>query len=109
MAADGSVYGIVAPHGMAGSGVWLLELRGVPYRLDVPLGTVIVTSGLGGVLPRGIPIGTVVEMAGETDWERTYLVRPAVAPGAVSHVMVLLEAHPPDLQNAFTPDSTSRP
>ncbi len=109
MAADGSVYGIVAPHGMAGLGVWLLELRGVPYRQDVPLGTVIVTSGLGGVLPRGIPIGTVVEMAGETGWERTYLVRPAVAPGAVSHVMVLLEAHPPDLRNAFTPDSTSRP
>ena len=32
MAADGSVYGIVAPHGTEGPGVWLLELQGVPYR-----------------------------------------------------------------------------
>src|SRR5467141_3365618 len=55
MAADGSVFGIVAPHGTEGPGVWLLELRGVPYLQAVPVGTVILTSGLGGVFPRGIP------------------------------------------------------
>lgn len=109
MAADGSVYGIVAPHGTTGPGAWLLELRGVPYRQDVPAGTVILTSGLGGVLPRGIPLGTIIGVASETGWERTYLVRPAVAPGAVSHVMVLLEVRSADLRNAFTPDSVKRP
>src|SRR5205807_2021070 len=31
MAADGSVYGIVAPHGSEGPRVWLLELEGVAY------------------------------------------------------------------------------
>src|SRR5438034_4212849 len=41
IAADGSVVGIVAPHGAAGPGVWLLELRGVPYRQQVADGTVI--------------------------------------------------------------------
>ena len=50
MAADGSVYGIVAPHGTAGPRSWLLELRGVPYRQLVSNGTLILTSGLGGVL-----------------------------------------------------------
>lgn len=90
MAADGSVYGIVAPHGTEGPGSWLLELRGVPYRQLVPDGTPILTSGLGGVFPRGIPIGTVVGLAREAEgWERTYLLRPAVHPAAVSHVMVL--------------------
>ncbi len=90
MAADGSVYGIVAPHGSEGPSTWLLELRGVPYREVVPVGTVILTSGLGGVFPRGIPIGTVVRsaIAGES-WERAYLLRPAVHPAAVSHVIVL--------------------
>src|SRR5438128_4291832 len=78
MAADGSVYGIVAPHGTEGPKVWLLELQGVAYRQLVPTGTMILTSGLGGVLPRGVPIGTVVGVAGEAEgWERAYLIRPA--------------------------------
>src|SRR6267142_227620 len=90
MAADGSVYGIVAPHGSDGPHIWLLELQGVAYRQLVPTGTMILTSGLGGVLPRGIPIGTVVSVAGQAEgWERTYLIRPAVHPCAVTHVMIL--------------------
>jgi len=103
MAADGSVYGIVAPHGTEGPRIWLLELQGVAYRQLVPTGTMILTSGLGGVLPRGIPIGTVVGVAGEAEgWERTYLIRPAVHPGAVTHVMIL--TGPPvrgDLRSLF--------
>jgi rod shape-determining protein MreC len=109
MASDGSVYGILSPHGTSGPGGWLLELDGVPYRQRVPFGTVILTSGLGGVLPRGIPVGTVIGVAGETEWERTYLVRPAVPPGAVTHVMVLIEAETGDLRSAFLPDSGPRP
>jgi rod shape-determining protein MreC len=90
MAEDGSVFGIVAPQGTSGPGAWLLELRGVPYRQRIDTGTVIVTSGLGGVYPRGIPLGTVVGIVGEeAGWERTYLVRPAVHPGAVTHLMIL--------------------
>ncbi len=109
MAADGSVYGIVGPHASSRPDVWLLELRGVPYRQEVPTGTVILTSGLGGVLPRGIRVGTVIAVAAENGWERSYLIQPAVAPGAVSHVMVLLEGHPADLRSVFAPDSGSRP
>jgi len=90
MAADGSVYGIVAPHGTEGPRVWLLELEGVAYRQLVSNGTLILTSGLGGVMPRGIPIGVVTGVAGEAEgWERTYVLRPAVHPAAVTHVMIL--------------------
>lgn len=84
----------------------MLEMSGVPYRTHVPYGTRILTSGLGGVLPRGIPIGTVVGTAGETEWYRTYLVRPAVPPGSVTHVMVLTSPPTGDLRAVFTPDST---
>jgi len=103
MAADGSVYGIISPHGTEGARSWLLELRGVPYRETVPNGTQILTSGLGGVFPRGIPIGTVIGLAGEAEgWERTYLVRPAVHPAAASHVVILTGGHGSgDVRSAF--------
>ncbi|HTY06945.1 MAG TPA: rod shape-determining protein MreC [Gemmatimonadales bacterium] len=93
MAVDGSVYGIVAPRGSEGPGIWLLELQGVPYRNQVPDSTLIVSSGLGGVIPRGIPLGTVIGPGAEVEhWERTYLVRPAVHPASVTHVMILTGA-----------------
>ena len=105
IAQDGSVVGIAAPHGAEGPNVWLLELQGVLYRQQVLPGTVIVTSGLGGVFPRGVPIGVVVGPAGEEKgWGRTYLVRPAVHPAELSHVMILTSPRPAgaDLRNAFT-------
>ena len=56
-------------------------------------GTLIVSSGLGGTFPRGIPVGTVVaELKTSELWARTYLLRPAVSPADVSDVMVLLPA-----------------
>src|SRR4051812_4221068 len=105
IASDGSVVGIAAPHGAEGPRVWLLELQGVLYRRQVPAGTVIVTSGLGGVFPRGIPIGVVIGPAGEEKgWGRTYLLRPAIHPAELSHVMILTSPRPAgsDLRNAFT-------
>ena len=82
----------------------LLELRGVPYGELVALGTRVYTSGLGGatgVYPRGLPIGDIIAIAEEREgWSRTYLVRPAVHPAAVSHVIVLT-GWSSDLRAAF--------
>jgi rod shape-determining protein MreC len=105
MAADGSVYGIVASAGGSGpGGTWLLELRGVPYRQRVAQGTVIVTAGLGGVIPRGIPLGVVMDTAAvESGWERTYLVRPLAQPAGVGHVVVLVIPAEADASPAFAP------
>ena len=91
MAADGSVFGIVAAHSGADAERFLLEMRGVPMRSSIPRGTLIVTSGLGGTFPRGIPIGVVItEMKTPELWARTYLLRPAVSPADLASVMVLL-------------------
>ena len=98
MSADRSAYGIVYPH-LSESGRdeeipperYLLEMRGVAFRSALKPGTPIVTSGLGGVYPAGIPIGTVLgELRTSEGWARTYLVRPAVRPPDVSNVIILL-------------------
>jgi rod shape-determining protein MreC len=91
MTPDGSVFGLIAPAAPDGPGMALLQLTGVPYRDVVPPGTRLFTSGFGGVYPRGIPIGDVVGVAQEqAGVSRTYLVRPAVHPAAVAHVIVLV-------------------
>ena len=91
MSADGAAFGIAAAHlGATGPERYLLELRGVPFRSELKPGAIIVTSGLGGVYPRGIPIGTVVsETRTAEGWARTYLLRPAILPSDVGAVMIL--------------------
>ena len=102
MSADGSAFGIVQPH-IPGSGTlnpnqnsylqserWLLELRGVPFRSTLKPGAVVYSSGLGGIYPRGIPVGVVIgEIKTAEAWARTYLLRPSVNPSEISSVMVL--------------------
>ncbi len=103
---DGTVSGIVAPLSQASSRAPLLELRGVPYRDSVAPGSLVLTSGLGGVYPRGIPIGTIAGVARESPgWERVYVVRPMVNPGSVSHVLILTGALRRPVSGAFTPDA----
>lgn len=90
MAADGTAFGIVRPHLGEEPERSLLEMRGVAFRDALKPGTRIATSGLGGVFPRGIPIGVVLgEVKTSEAWSRTYLVRPAVYPPDVSNVMIL--------------------
>ena len=101
MSSDGSAFGIVQPH-LAKTGTtaqqssylaserWLLELRGVPFRSTLKPGAVVYSSGLGGIYPRGIPVGVVLgEVKTAEAWARTYLLRPAVNPAEISAVMVL--------------------
>ncbi len=94
MTADGRVFGIVRP--LSGAPP-RMQLDGAPYQLELPSGTPLVTSGLGGVFPRGIPIGKVAEtIAAKEGWSRSYLVEPAVYPEGVQEVLVLV-SRPADL------------
>ncbi len=89
MSADGSAYGIVEARRGAFRENDMLSLTGALFYSEIPAGTRIVTSGRGGIYPRGIPIGTVagIEEA-DTGWRKSYLLQPAVRPEAVSHVLV---------------------
>jgi rod shape-determining protein MreC len=98
----GNAAGVVAPSAAGEGG---LEFRGVPYRDSVPVGTLVLSSGLGGVYPKGIPVGTVTGVVREqAGWERVYRLQPAANPGSAAHVLVLL-APEGDLARAFPSDS----
>ena len=87
---DGGVLGVVAAAELPVNEEPMLELRGVPYRDTVAAGTLVLTTGLGGIYPRGVPVGRVLGVAREQPgWERIYSVRPAANIGVVSHVLIL--------------------
>jgi rod shape-determining protein MreC len=101
MSADGSAFGIVQPHVTSSSTTqeqaylrserYLLEMRGVPFRATLKPGAVVYSSGLGGIYPKGIPVGIVLGELRQTSepWARTYLLRPAVNPADLASVMIL--------------------
>ena len=90
MAADGSAFGIVTAHHAEGAAKYFLELHSVPLRSPLKAGTLIVSSGLGGVYPRGIPVGVVVSELKTTEgFAKSYLVRPSVSLPDISSVFIL--------------------
>jgi rod shape-determining protein MreC len=102
----GNAFGVVAPSIEGRNNEGALEFRGVPYRDSVALGTLVLSSGLGGVFPKGIPVGTVIgTVREEAGWERVYRLRPAANPGSAAHVLVLIGSRVGDLATAFPSDS----
>jgi rod shape-determining protein MreC len=105
MLADGSAFGIVENVRGEFREQDRLVLNGTAYNEVAPVGTLVVTSGLGGVLPRGIPIGRIESTATEHGtWLRSYWLRPAVAPGSVTHVLVEAEGGARDLWAVWAED-----
>lgn len=89
MTVDGRAYGIVESRRGRFREEDLLALTGAPFHTDLQPGTPIVTSGRGTVYPRGIPLGTILGIEeADTGWRKSYLIRPAVRPEAVIHVLV---------------------
>jgi rod shape-determining protein MreC len=81
----------------------------VPYRDSVPAGSLVLSSGLGGVYPKGIPVGTVTGVVREqAGWERVYRLKPTANPGGVAHVLVLISPPGTSLERAFPSDSALR-
>jgi len=103
---QGEVFGVIAPAMQVTGSDQLLQLRGVAIRDSVPSGTLVLTSGLGGVYPAGIPVGTVVGPAPEeTGWERVFVVQPAASPAAATQVLILRQAGASRVGGAFRADS----
>lgn len=86
---SGFASGIVRPNLEAEQPGMILE--GAPYQQDIPAGTLLYTSGLGGIYPAGLVVGTVRSVSGvESGWEKSYRVEPAIRPGEVDAGLVWL-------------------
>ena len=99
MTEDGSIYGLVQASPGRFREADRLLLDGVPFQEELQPGVTLVTSGLGGVYPRGIPIGVVIEESeAQEGWRRSYWLRPFVSPGEATHVQVLVSRGTPDTE-----------
>lgn len=101
-----------------GIGGGLMELRFTSANADVRVGDSLVTSGLDGVYPAGLPVATVhaVERRAESGFARVTLM-PSAAPDGVRFVLVLEPVRaqlpdrpaPPPAANTREPRGSARP
>lgn len=112
MTADGETYGLVEARRGRYREEDQLALTGAPFHMDIQPGRMVVTSGRGGIYPRGIPLGTVIGIEeADTGWRKSYLLRPAARPEGATHVLVGMTDASVDhsrLFNTNVPDSTRR-
>jgi rod shape-determining protein MreC len=89
MLADGGMFGLVENVRGEFREEDRLMLNGTAYHERAPEGSLVVTSGLSGLMPRGIPVGRIEATAEVQDsWRKSYWLRPLVDPAAVTHVLV---------------------
>ena len=73
------------PSILTGENLILPSLKFLPNNVKLKNGSVVQTSGHGGLLPSGLPIGTVVKSASEK-----YYVNPSIDLNLVDYVQILL-------------------
>jgi rod shape-determining protein MreC len=72
-----------------------VELQDITQGLDIPTGTTIETSGLGGTLPQGILIGSIESIkSAKSDLTQTFRVQLPIDPLSVQSLFILLTDQP---------------
>lgn len=75
-----------------GAGGWRCSLEFTPHEEDVKVDDTIVTSGIGGIFPKGLPVGEVTMVKkGEYGIFQTIEVRPRVNISRLEEVLVILQ------------------
>ena len=81
--------GVVRGTSGGGPAEQLLELDYVPLQADVRVGDRVVSAGIDGIYPRGIPIGTVAKVERGGQLFHRILIEPAVDFAALDQVFLL--------------------
>lgn len=88
----------------------VLELEQIPLLADVRVGDEVVTAGIDGVFPRGIPLGTVAAVAPGQGLFQRIQVTPAIDIGSLDQVFVLpREALPEEIREELSTEEADAP
>ena len=82
-----------------GAGDGMLELRFVAMNADVRVGDVIVTSGLDGIYPAGLPVGQILKINRKTGLTFAQIICAPIQTQSHRQVMVLHYQKPVTLEN----------
>ncbi|MGI8383192.1 rod shape-determining protein MreC [Robertmurraya sp. P23] len=79
----------------------LLKLKRIPYDAKIEKDQIVTTSGLGGVFPKDLPVGKVVEVVpDEFGLNQTAYIEPGADFYDIRHVMVVtVKTNTPDLSD----------
>ena len=81
---------------LMGRGGGMCELVYLDIQADIQEGDLVVTAGLGGHLPKGLPLGTVMRVTrDEPSWATRALVRPAARFSRLEDVLCLPRSSQP--------------
>jgi len=72
-----------------GDGANGLQMYDVPSLADVQVGDEVLTAGIDGIYPKGIPVGTVIKADRGPELFKLIRVRPAVDFGSVEEVIII--------------------
>jgi rod shape-determining protein MreC len=88
---------------MRGDGAGGAQLYDIPSLSDIQPGDTVLTAGIDGIYPKGIPVGTIVKAEKGQDLFKQIAVRPAVDFGAVEEVIVIHTRKIPDQVVRYAP------
>ena len=88
---------------LRGDGAGGSQLYDIPSLADVRPGDRIVTAGIDGIYPKGIPVGVVVKAEKGQDLFKTITVKPLVDFGSIEEVIVLHTRKIPGEVVRYTP------
>jgi rod shape-determining protein MreC len=90
--------GVVRGNGYGGA-----EMHDVPSLADVQVGDTILTAGIDGIYPKGIPLGVVTKAEQGQNLFKTISVKPAVDFGSIEEVIVIHTQKIPPQVVRYTP------
>lgn len=88
-----------------GAGRGSLELDFVPQQADVRVGDVVLTAGIDGIYPRGIPVGTVVAVEPGSELFHNIRLSPVVDFGVLDVVYLIERESVPERVKEALPDA----
>ena len=88
---------------LRGDGTRNAQLYDIPSLADVHPGDQVLTAGIDGIYPKGIPVGTVVTAEKGPELFKNILVKPSVDFGSIEEVIIIHTRKIPSAVQGYTP------